>query len=164
MNAGRVESRRSVLGPTLILLGLILGLGALGAGLRHHVHPAYTPGAGPTSHTVRFEGVVEPGGIDRAEGGTVRLRLASEGGGMTVQAVAPLADFVREGRSLVAVGRVDASGVLVVERLVNPHLFFVALSYGIATLVLFALAGGALLFQRRTQAEVERFVLRSRRS
>jgi heme exporter protein CcmD len=163
--AGTTRST-AVLGWALMALGVILGLGAIAFGFRYHLNPTYAPqGASPGGAEVRYEGMVEPGSIQALDAtGVGTLRIAGASGGVQVRFQGALPAFVREGRSLLVIGEVAEGGVLVAQRLANPHLFFVALSYGIAALVLLALAGGSLLLQRRAQAEVERFVLRSRRS
>lgn len=160
----RTARASSVLGWALIVLGVIVGLGAIAFGFRYHLYPAYDP-QGPTTDQVRFEGMVEPDSIrlpDAQAPGT--LRIAAAAGGVLVRFDAALPEFVRGGRSLLVIGSVTEPGVLLARQFVNPHLFFVSLSYGIAALVLLVLAGGSVLLQRRAQAEVERFVLRSRRS
>ncbi|UFH51568.1 cytochrome c maturation protein CcmE [Pseudomonas sp. KNUC1026] len=115
----------------LLVLGLLAGLGvalalALSA-LQQNINLFYTPtqianGEVPAGARIRAGGMVERGSLVRSEDSlAVRFVVTDFNRSVTVTYRGILPDLFREGQGIVALGQVNASGVVEADEVLAKH-------------------------------------------
>ncbi len=114
-----------------IVLAILAGVGiavtlALSA-LQQNINLFYTPtqiaaGEAPEGTRIRAGGLVEEGSVKRdADALNVAFRVTDGKESVTIQYQGILPDLFREGQGIVALGRVNADGVLVADEVLAKH-------------------------------------------
>ncbi|NKQ11823.1 MULTISPECIES: cytochrome c maturation protein CcmE [unclassified Pseudomonas] len=114
-----------------IVLAILAGVGiavalALSA-LQENINLFYTPtqiaaGEAPEGTRIRAGGLVEAGSVKRSSDSlTVSFRVTDNNETVTIQYQGILPDLFREGQGIVALGRVNADGVLVADEVLAKH-------------------------------------------
>ena len=114
-----------------IILAILAGVGvavtlALSA-LQENINLFYTPtqiaaGEAPEGTRIRAGGMVEEGSVQRTNDSlTVTFRVTDYAEAVTIQYQGILPDLFREGQGIVALGRVNADGVLVADEVLAKH-------------------------------------------
>ena len=114
-----------------IVLAILAGVGiavalALSA-LQENINLFYTPtqisaGEAPEGTRIRAGGMVEEGSVQRSSDSlTVTFRVTDYAEAVTIQYQGILPDLFREGQGIVALGRVNADGVLVADEVLAKH-------------------------------------------
>ncbi|MCQ4256723.1 cytochrome c maturation protein CcmE [Stutzerimonas stutzeri] len=114
-----------------IILAILAGVGvavtlALSA-LQENINLFYTPtqiaaGEAPEGTRIRAGGLVENGSVSRSKDSlTVAFRVTDNNETVTIQYQGILPDLFREGQGIVALGRVNADGVLVADEVLAKH-------------------------------------------
>ena len=114
-----------------IILAILAGVGvavtlALSA-LQENINLFYTPtqiaaGEAPEGTRIRAGGMVEEGSVQRSyDSLTVSFRVTDYAEAVTIQYQGILPDLFREGQGIVALGRVNADGVLVADEVLAKH-------------------------------------------
>jgi cytochrome c-type biogenesis protein CcmE len=114
-----------------IVLAILAGVGiavslALSA-LQENINLFYTPtqiaaGEAPEGTRIRAGGMVEEGSVQRSNDSlTVSFRVTDYAEAVTIQSQGILPDLFREGQGIVALGRVNADGVLVADEVLAKH-------------------------------------------
>lgn len=114
-----------------IVLAILAGVGvavtlALSA-LRENINLFYTPtqivaGEAPEGTRIRAGGLVEDGSVTRSKDSlTVSFRVTDNNATVTIRYQGILPDLFREGQGIVALGRVNADGVLVADEVLAKH-------------------------------------------
>ncbi|WP_028239450.1 cytochrome c maturation protein CcmE [Stutzerimonas azotifigens] len=114
-----------------IVLAILAGVGiavalALSA-LQQNINLFYTPsqiahGEAPEGTRIRAGGLVEQGSVQRhPETLSVDFRVTDGAETVTIRYQGILPDLFREGQGIVALGRVDADGVLVADEVLAKH-------------------------------------------
>lgn len=114
-----------------IILAILAGVGvavtlALSA-LQENINLFYTPtqiaaGEAPEGTRIRAGGLVENGSVSRSKDSlTVAFRVTDNNETVTIQFQGILPDLFREGQGIVALGRVNADGVLVADEVLAKH-------------------------------------------
>lgn len=114
-----------------IILAILAGVGvavtlALSA-LQENINLFYTPtqiaaGEAPVGTRIRAGGLVENGSVSRSKDSlTVAFRVTDNNETVTIQYQGILPDLFREGQGIVALGRVNADGVLVADEVLAKH-------------------------------------------
>jgi cytochrome c-type biogenesis protein CcmE len=114
-----------------IVLAILAGVGiavtlALSA-LQENINLFYTPtqiaaGEAPEGTRIRAGGMVEEGSVQRSNDSlTVSFRVTDYAEAVTIQYQGILPDLFREGQGIVALGRVNADGVLVADEVLAKH-------------------------------------------
>ncbi|MBF6621981.1 MAG: cytochrome c biogenesis protein CcmE [Pseudomonadales bacterium 32-61-5] len=114
-----------------IVLAILAGVGvavtlALSA-LRENINLFYTPtqiaaGEAPEGTRIRAGGLVEEGSVTRSKDSlTVSFRVTDNNATVTIRYQGILPDLFREGQGIVALGRVNADGVLVADEVLAKH-------------------------------------------
>ncbi|MEL7558733.1 cytochrome c maturation protein CcmE [Stutzerimonas chloritidismutans] len=114
-----------------IILAILAGVGvavtlALSA-LQENINLFYTPtqiaaGEAPEGTRIRAGGMVEEGSVQRSNDSlTVSFRVTDYAEAVTIQYQGILPDLFREGQGIVALGRVNADGVLVADEVLAKH-------------------------------------------
>jgi|TARA_R100000049_G_C1952466_1_gene101461 cytochrome c-type biogenesis protein CcmE len=114
-----------------IILAILAGVGvavtlALSA-LQENINLFYTPtqiaaGEAPEGTRIRAGGMVEEGSVQRSNDSlTVTFRVTDYAEAVTIQYQGILPDLFREGQGIVALGRVNADGVLVADEVLAKH-------------------------------------------
>ena len=114
-----------------IILAILAGVGvavtlALSA-LQENINLFYTPtqiaaGEAPEGTLIRAGGLVENGSVSRSKDSlTVAFRVTDNNETVTIQYQGILPDLFREGQGIVALGRVNADGVLVADEVLAKH-------------------------------------------
>ncbi len=114
-----------------IILAILAGVGiavtlALSA-LRENINLFYTPtqiaaGEAPEGTRIRAGGLVENGSVSRSKDSlTVSFRVTDNNETVTIQYHGILPDLFREGQGIVALGRVNAEGVMVADEVLAKH-------------------------------------------
>ena len=114
-----------------IVLAILAGVGiavalALSA-LQENINLFYTPtqiaaGEAPEGTRIRAGGMVEEGSVQRSNDSlTVTFRVTDYAEAVTIQYQGILPDLFREGQGIVALGRVNADGVLVADEVLAKH-------------------------------------------
>ncbi|KXU39495.1 cytochrome c biogenesis protein CcmE [Ventosimonas gracilis] len=115
----------------LIMLGLVAALGlaltlALLA-LSQNINLFYTPtqiasGEAPNDTRIRAGGMVKNGSLKREAGSlSVRFIVTDYASDLAIEYQGILPDLFREGQGVVALGRINAKGVLVAEQILAKH-------------------------------------------
>lgn len=115
----------------MIVLGLLLGVG-LAAGLalsalQQNINLFYTPtqiarGEAPPGQRIRAGGMVEKGSLVRsADSLDVRFVVTDFTRSVTIHYQGILPDLFREGQGIVAMGVIDASGVVQADEVLAKH-------------------------------------------
>jgi len=116
----------------LLLAALVLGGASVGVGLvlnafRGNMVFFYSPSdiaarAAPTARTFRLGGLVEGGSVQRqADGVTVRFVVTDTLQRIPVEYRGILPDLFREGKGVVAQGRLDDKGLFVAREVLAKH-------------------------------------------
>ncbi|MCQ4320932.1 cytochrome c maturation protein CcmE [Stutzerimonas stutzeri] len=114
-----------------IILAILAGVGvavtlALSA-LQENINLFYTPtqiaaGEAPEGTRIRAGGMVEEGSVQRSNDSlTVTFRVTDYAEAVTIQYRGILPDLFREGQGIVALGRVNADGILVADEVLAKH-------------------------------------------
>lgn len=114
-----------------IILAILAGVGvavtlALSA-LQENINLFYTPtqiaaGEAPEGTRIRAGGLVENGSVSRSKDSlTVSFRVTDNHETVTIQYQGILPDLFREGQGIVALGRVNADGVMVADEVLAKH-------------------------------------------
>ena len=114
-----------------IILAILAGVGvavtlAL-SDLQENINLFYTPtqiaaGEAPEGTRIRAGGMVEEGSVQRSNDSlTVTFRVTDYAEAVTIQYQGILPDLFREGQGIVALGRVNADGVLVADEVLAKH-------------------------------------------
>jgi|TARA_R100001369_G_scaffold87378_1_gene122846 cytochrome c-type biogenesis protein CcmE len=114
-----------------IILAILAGVGvavtlALSA-LQENINLFYTPtqiaaGEAPEGTRIRAGGMVEEGSVQRSTDSlTVSFQVTDYAEAVTIQYQGILPDLFREGQGIVALGRVNADGVLVADEVLAKH-------------------------------------------
>jgi cytochrome c-type biogenesis protein CcmE len=114
-----------------IVLAILAGVGiavalALSA-LQENINLFYTPtqiaaGEAPEGTRIRAGGMVEEGSVQRSNDSlTVTFRVTDYAQSVTIQYQGILPDLFREGQGIVALGRMNADGMLVADEVLAKH-------------------------------------------
>lgn len=114
-----------------IILAILAGVGiavalALSA-LQENINLFYTPtqiatGEAPQDTRIRAGGMVEEGSVQRSSDSlTVTFRVTDYAKTVTIRYQGILPDLFREGQGIVALGRLNADGVLVADEVLAKH-------------------------------------------
>ena len=114
-----------------IVLAILAGVGiavalALSA-LQQNINLVYTPsqiaaGEAPEGTRIRAGGLVEEGSVKRTNDSlSVAFRVTDGAQAITITYQGILPDLFREGQGIVALGRVNADGVLVADEVLAKH-------------------------------------------
>jgi len=114
-----------------IVLAIVAGVGiavalALSA-LQQNINLFYTPtqiaeGEAPEGTRIRAGGLVEEGSVERTNDSlTVSFRVTDGAKAITIIYQGILPDLFREGQGIVALGRVNADGVLIADEVLAKH-------------------------------------------
>jgi cytochrome c-type biogenesis protein CcmE len=114
-----------------IVLAIVAGVGiavalALSA-LQQNINLSYTPtqiaaGEAPEGTRIRAGGLVEEGSVKRTNDSlSVAFRVTDGAQAITITYQGILPDLFREGQGIVALGRVNADGVLVADEVLAKH-------------------------------------------
>jgi cytochrome c-type biogenesis protein CcmE len=115
----------------LIILAIIAGVGialalALSA-LQQNINLFYTPsqianGEAPQGTRIRAGGLVEEGSVKRSSDSLETDFVVSDGvGRVTIRYSGILPDLFREGQGIVAMGKLDDSGVVIADEVLAKH-------------------------------------------
>lgn len=124
MNPAR-KKRLSIVLAILAGVGIAVAL-ALSA-LQENINLFYTPtqiaaGEAPEGTRIRAGGLVEMGSLTRsADSLGVSFRVTDNNETVTIRYQGILPDLFREGQGIVALGRVDAGGVLIADEVLAKH-------------------------------------------
>ncbi|EIK93436.1 cytochrome c-type biogenesis protein CcmE [Pseudomonas sp. M47T1] len=115
----------------LIIIGLLVGLGvAVGlalSALQQNINLFYTPtqianGEAPAGTRIRAGGMVEKGSLVRsADSLDVRFVVTDFNKNVTITYRGILPDLFREGQGIVALGKINADGVVVADQILAKH-------------------------------------------
>ncbi|WP_277962103.1 cytochrome c maturation protein CcmE [Pseudomonas sp. RIT-To-2] len=115
----------------LIIVGLLAGLGvAVGlalSALQENINLFYTPtqianGEAPPGTRIRAGGMVEKGSLVRsADSLDVRFVVTDFNKNVTITYRGILPDLFREGQGIVALGKLNADGVVVADQILAKH-------------------------------------------
>ncbi|MEO1817847.1 cytochrome c maturation protein CcmE [Pseudomonas sp.] len=115
----------------ILILLVLLGVGAAVAlalsALRENINLFYTPtqianGEVPEGARIRAGGMVVDGSVKRSSDSLdVRFDVSDGAKAVTIAYSGILPDLFREGQGIVALGRVDAEGVLVADEVLAKH-------------------------------------------
>jgi cytochrome c-type biogenesis protein CcmE len=111
----------------LIVLGIgvatALALTAFQENLMYFYSPSeVAEGKAPQGRAFRVGGLVVSGSVQRpGDGLTVRFELTDTAASIPIQYTGILPDLFREGQGIVALGRIDAQGVLVADEVLAKH-------------------------------------------
>jgi len=108
------------------LLLLAFGLGSVLYALRDNLNLFYTPseilqGKAQSGRTIRVGGLVQNGSVRRGEGVLVEFAVTDTSNAVQVQFEGILPDLFQEDEGVVAVGKLDASGVLIASEVLAKH-------------------------------------------
>lgn len=116
---------------TALVAGMVAGLAAaaalaflaIGENMLWFFTPSQLAAEGPPpGNRIRLGGLVVEGSVRRRPGELeVRFDLADPGAAVTVAYRGLLPDLFREGQGIVALGRIDADGVLQAEEVLAKH-------------------------------------------
>nr|WP_239481996.1 cytochrome c maturation protein CcmE [Pseudomonas insulae] len=115
----------------IIILGILAGFGvavalALSA-LQQNINLFYTPtqianGEVPHDTRIRAGGMVKKGSLERSPDSlVVRFVVTDFAKDVTIQYQGILPDLFREGQGIVALGKLDAEGVLIADEVLAKH-------------------------------------------
>ncbi len=114
-----------------IILAILAGVGAAVtlalSALQENINLFYTPtqiaaGEAPEGTRIRAGGLVETGSVSRSKDSlTVSFRVTDNNEAVTIQFQGILPDLFREGQGIVALGRVNAEGVMVADEVLAKH-------------------------------------------
>lgn len=114
-----------------IILAILAGVGiavalALSA-LQQNINLFYTPtqiaaGEAPEGTRIRAGGMVEEGSVQRTNDSlTVSFRVTDYAHAVTIRFQGILPDLFREGQGIVALGRMNADGILIADEVLAKH-------------------------------------------
>jgi len=124
MNAVRKKRLLMILG-LVAALGLALTLALLA--LSQNINLFYTPtqiasGQAPKDARIRAGGMVKNGSVKREAGSlSVRFVVTDYANDLAIEYQGILPDLFREGQGVVALGRINANGVLIAEQILAKH-------------------------------------------
>ncbi len=106
-----------------VSIATALALVALNENLNHFYSPAQIKaGEAPTGAVIRIGGLVVDGSVTReADGLTVAFDLTDNAAEVTINYTGILPDLFREGQGIVAVGKLNPSGVVVADEVLAKH-------------------------------------------
>lgn len=114
-----------------IILAILAGVGAAVtlalSALQENINLFYTPtqiaaGEAPEGVRIRAGGLVEDGSVTRSSDSlTVAFRVTDNNATVAIQYQGILPDLFREGQGIVALGRVNAEGVLIADEVLAKH-------------------------------------------
>ena len=110
-----------------ILAGMAATVGLAVFALSENINLFYTPteiveGKAPQDTRIRAGGLVREGSVQRNEDAlTVRFVVTDGDADVTIEYKGILPDLFREGQGIVALGRLNASGVLVADEVLAKH-------------------------------------------
>ncbi|MBA1277396.1 cytochrome c maturation protein CcmE [Stutzerimonas stutzeri] len=114
-----------------IVLAILAGVGIAVAlaltALQENINLFYTPtqiaaGEAPEGTRIRAGGLVEADSVTRSSDSlTVSFRVTDNNETVTIQYQGILPDLFREGQGIVALGRVNADGVLIADEVLAKH-------------------------------------------
>ena len=114
-----------VIGGALAVIGIIaaLVLNALNSNIALYISPTYVAaGKAPQGKLFRIGGLVKEGSLNReADGVTIRLIVTDTGKDLTVNYKGILPDLFKEGKGVVAQGRLNDTGVFVATEVRAKH-------------------------------------------
>ena len=111
----------------LVLAGVIvaagLGLRAFQENLLYFISPSQiAAGEAPEGRTFRLGGVVAEGSVERQVGSlTVEFVVTDFAHSLPVEYTGPLPDLFKEGKGVVAMGRLEPNGRFVAEEVLAKH-------------------------------------------
>ncbi|WP_017937976.1 cytochrome c maturation protein CcmE [Zestomonas thermotolerans] len=124
MNPLRKKRLFIVLG---ILAGVAIAVGLALTALQQNINLFYTPtqianGEAPQDTRIRAGGMVKEGSVQRsADSLEVRFVVTDYAKDVTIQYHGILPDLFREGQGIVALGKLNAEGVLVADEVLAKH-------------------------------------------
>ncbi|RMS04014.1 hypothetical protein ALP73_04968 [Pseudomonas coronafaciens pv. garcae] len=110
-----------------VLIGVGLGLSLALSALKENINLFYTPsqianGEAPLNTRIRAGGMVEKGSLQRsADSLDVRFVVTDFSKSVTITYRGILPDLFREGQGIVALGKLDAQGVVVADEVLAKH-------------------------------------------
>ena len=110
-----------------ILAGVGIALSLALSALQQNINLFYTPsqiaaGEAPEGTRIRAGGLVEEGSVKRTNDSlSVAFRVTDGAQAITITYQGILPDLFREGQGIVALGRVNADGVLVADEVLAKH-------------------------------------------
>ena len=115
----------------IIILAILVGVGAAVAlalsALQQNINLFYTPtqianGEAPQDTRIRAGGLVEEGSVKRSSDSLDTDFVVTDGAkSVTIRYSGILPDLFREGQGIVAMGKLDASGVLIADEVLAKH-------------------------------------------
>ena len=124
MNPQRKKRLFLILG---LLAGVAVAVGFALSALQQNINLFYTPsqiaaGEAPEGTRIRAGGLVEEGSVKRTNDSlSVAFRVTDGAQAITITYQGILPDLFREGQGIVALGRVNADGVLVADEVLAKH-------------------------------------------
>lgn len=119
--------RKRLLIILAVLAGVGLALGLALSALKENINLFYTPsqianGEAPLGTRIRAGGMVEKGSLQRsADSLDVRFVVTDFNKSVTIAYRGILPDLFREGQGIVALGKLDAQGVVVADEVLAKH-------------------------------------------
>ena len=110
-----------------MIIGVAVAVGLVLMALQENINHFYDPtqivnGEAPKNHTFRVGGMVVDGSVNREEGNIeVAFDLTDYKEKVTVKYSGILPDLFREGQGIVALGRLNDSGVFMAEEVLAKH-------------------------------------------
>lgn len=110
-----------------VLLGVALSVGLALRAFQENMMAFFDPtqvmaGEAPVERGFRLGGMVEDGSVDRDPGSlTVRFKVTDFNEAVPVRYTGVLPDLFREGQGVVAIGKLDADGAFVADKVLAKH-------------------------------------------
>ena len=122
-SAGTKRLALIVAAAAVLGAGLYLVLSAFNENLVFFYSPLQVQrGEAPQGRTFRMGGMVEEGSVKRLEDGvTVSFKITDTGASIPTQYKGVLPDLFKEGKGVVAQGKLDANGVFVAKEVLAKH-------------------------------------------
>jgi len=120
------RKKRLVL-ASLIVAGVAVAVGFMLMALRENINLFFSPsqiavGEAPTDHVFRLGGLVEAGSLTREDDGlTVHFVVTDTAEKIAVVYKGILPDLFREGQGIIALGKLDRSGVFRADEVLAKH-------------------------------------------
>ena len=111
----------------LMVVGVAVAVGFALKAFNENLMFFYAPsaiaeGEAPTGHPIRVGGLVTDGSVHRqSDGLTVNFDITDNAESITVQYTGILPDLFREGQGIVALGKLNESGVFVADEVLAKH-------------------------------------------
>lgn len=121
------KRRQRLMLVLFVLAGVSVAVGLTMYALSENINLFYTPaqiarGEAPVDVRIRGGGLVVPGSVQRdPDSLLVRFRLTDTEADIPVAFTGILPDLFREGQGIIALGRMDANGVLQAEEVLAKH-------------------------------------------